>query len=355
MTAASRLRRSYRSLAKIVFFLTFLVILAGAVVRSTQSGMGCPDWPRCYGYYIPPTDPAQVTFQPGHFYRKGMMVIRNDTLWRATASFTSGLEFGRKHWEKYPKHDYAKFVVYQTWIEYVNRLLGALLGVFVFLLFIASLGWWNSRRSLFWLAAGLLFSTGFQGWLGALVVASNLAPVKITLHMLAALLIVALGQVAVHKSSNRGNAKKLTVQLRQWVAIAISLTLTQIFLGTQVREGVDKIAAALDYASRDTWIAQLPAVFVLHRSFSILVVVFNAWLIYRVVRAGNERAARFAMFSGFLVLAEILLGIVLNYAGFPALVQPAHLLLATMLFSAQVEMWLNTGASSKRETAIPTA
>lgn len=337
--------RFFRFLAYCTLVLTFVVILAGAVVRATQSGMGCPDWPKCYGYYIPPDDPAQLEYRTGHLYEKGVMVIRNDTLWRARANFVAGEEFNRAEWEKYPKHDYARFVVYQTWVEYINRLSGALLGLVVLLLFLVSFFVQKNRQKLSGLSFLLVLFTGFQGWLGALVVSSHLAPVRITLHMLFAFLILALAQLIIKGTERRPvSVGPVYVRgLRRLILISMVLTVVQVLLGTQVREQIDIVAKAADYAGRESWIEQLPPVFLIHRSFSILLAAFIFWMISRVFRSGAPRARRFARLAGLILILEILTGVVLNYAGFPAFAQPVHLLLSVFLFASLLEVWMNTG------------
>ena len=77
----------------------YLVILAGAIVRMTGSGMGCPDWPKCFGYLIPPTERSQLDWKPENTYEKGNVIIYENTLQVATKDFNSSTTIDLSNWE----------------------------------------------------------------------------------------------------------------------------------------------------------------------------------------------------------------------------------------------------------------
>jgi cytochrome c oxidase assembly protein subunit 15 len=325
------MQRVFRFLAYASLYGTFLVILAGSVVRTTHSGMGCPDWPKCFGYYIPPTADEQVRYSEGKTFTKGMMVIENDTLWRATESLVAGSEFNRNQWEKYPKHDYSDFVVHQTWIEYINRLLGALLGLVVFALFITSFSWLKKKPLMTALSFGLVFMTGFQAWLGKLVVDGNLIPQSITIHMVGSLLMLVLAELIVRSVRNAERSEPVK-HLRLFAFLAALLVLVQLLIGTQVREEIDIIAKQLGFELRSIWVGQLSSVYLIHRAFSLVVTVICVVAGYLAFKS-HDKGLRYTgmgifAFTGLGLLA----GISLGFAGMPPAMQPIHLVAATVLF-----------------------
>jgi cytochrome c oxidase assembly protein subunit 15 len=330
--------------AHVALILTLLVILAGSVVRVTQSGMGCPDWPRCFGYYVPPTEEFEVRYRPGYGYKSGMMVIERDTLWRASSDFVSGPSFDSANWEKYPKHNYATFIVYQTWVEYINRLLGALLGLVIFVLAVLSLKFRTTNPIRIIYSAALILLTGFQAWLGKLVVDGNLIPQSISIHMLAALLILWVLLLILYgksgKSGGQGNSRISTLAL-----ILMVLTILQILIGSQVREEIDEIALITGYSDRSTWIDSLSSIFALHKIFSIAVVGLGFFLMFQVKQASKSFIRKFVNAIGLVVSAEVMFGFVMAYFEVPRVAQSLHLLFATILFCLASRVYLSTRSS----------
>ncbi|MCX2720474.1 COX15/CtaA family protein [Lentiprolixibacter aurantiacus] len=327
------MKKMYRRLAKTSLILVYLVILAGAVVRMTGSGMGCPDWPKCFGYLIPPTEESELIWAPGSDYEKGQVIIREEQLWVAQLDFTSGESYNAGNWAVYDKHDYAVFNVFHTWTEFINRLLGALAGFATLLLAISSFGYWKEQKFITGLSVLVVFAMGFQAWLGATVVYSVLEPVKITVHMVMALAIVALLLFLIHKTGKHRHERRIGKNLRGLVLVAMVFTMVQIVLGTQVRQLVDEQIELLGETAKDLWLAAPTMPFYIHRSFSILVLLLNAYLAYRIFR--DKLGFSKINWVLALLLAEAITGIIMYYLNFPFSSQPLHLFLATVLFGVQ--------------------
>ena len=317
----------------------YLVIIAGAVVRMTGSGMGCPDWPKCFGYYIPPTEAEALEWKPDQNYRKGQVIIREEKLEVAQRDFTSTKIYNPSNWEAYTKHDYALFNPWHTWIEYINRLLGALAGLFTLALFISTLFEPKRNRKHIVIAGLILFGILFQAWLGATVVYSVLNPLKITLHMLMALVLVALlFYLKAQIDQEQPETSELT-RHRLMLITALSLTLIQVLFGTQVRQSVDHFID--DGNPIATWIQNAPVLFYIHRSFSILVLLVNGILFYRLRKTSAFYFTYYQVVLG-LILIEIGTGIAMSYFEFPFSSQPLHLVIASLLFGVQAYLVMKT-------------
>lgn len=333
--------RRFRFFGILTVVAVYLLILVGGIVRSTGSGMGCPDWPKCFGTWVPPTEVDQLPANYKEIYTE-QRVAKNQRI----ANTLSRLGFREvaaqifAHPTQYIETD---FNATKTWIEYLNRLLGALIGVFIFLTVLLALPYWRRDPIVFWLAFASFLLTGFQGWLGSLVVSTNLLPELVTVHMAVALLIVAMLIYAVDRSQRVGQeqiaaseaAVAPSLSLSLWLWAAALLTFGQIMLGTQVREQVDAVAAAAEYAGRAGWVEQLGLTFKVHRSFSIVLLLLNLYVAFRLyqtrVRHLRQLASAVLAFLGL----EIVAGITLAYLALPAAVQPVHLTVATLLFGAQ--------------------
>jgi len=314
--------------------------------------MGCPDWPKCFGQWVPPTKISQLPADYKQVYT-AQRVAKNQKLARTLASLGFKQVAGEifAHPTQYIETD---FNPTKTWIEYLNRLLGALIGIFVFVTAAVAFPYLKRDQPIFWLAVASWLLTGFQGWLGSLVVSTNLLPIMVTIHMGLALLIVALLLYAAHRARWYKEEAMLdqevememlggdvdeelatTTGLRWLLALAIGLTFVQIILGTQVREQIDQIAAAAGYAERASWVDKLGSVFEAHRTLSAIVVLINAYVGYQLWQLGIPVLRRLVLATWALLGLEMVAGITLAGWALPAFVQPIHLTLATLLFGAQ--------------------
>ncbi len=293
------------------FILTFFVIIAGGVVRTTQSGMGCPDWPRCFGRWIPPTNASEL---PADF-------------------------------EKYlSKQDIDHtFNVYHTWIEYFNRLAGALLGVFAIIQLIALFRCRKEKRAAFQFALGFLVTVILTGLFGAIVVKKNLAHLSISVHLLFAVILIQLQLGAWLALKNRIGVIHIDQKLRNCFVVLLVLVAIQSVFGTMVRMYVDDISKHLEYQQREAWLADQPVAFLVHRTFSWTVLAVTLAMAFYCNKNLLVRKKMFLITAN--ILLSMIVGIVLVYADMPAVAQPIHLLLATFVITQLFSVLFQTKTS----------
>jgi heme a synthase len=326
-------KSTMRFMAQVALYCVYIVIIAGSIVRVTGSGMGCPDWPKCFGYYIPPTNEKTLIYEADHAYEKGHMIIMNDTLWRAATDFHSTTLFDRKVWEKYPKHNYAIFNPLHTWVEYINRLATVVLGLPSAMLFFMSILYARKKKDripMLWAAAVMLMLL-FEAWLGKLVVDGNLIENSITYHMLGSLVLL-LSLLALIQYLSPHPAQSISRRSLRLGSLFLLLCFVQIILGTQVREEVDVLNKT--GVQRHLWIEELNVWYYVHRSFSlVMLAVFVTWM------RGLYQQGQYKSQTKWMTLVlglEILVGVLLAYTGMPTYAQPMHLLWGTVLFGLVV-------------------
>ncbi|CAN5388579.1 heme A synthase [soil metagenome] len=322
----------------------YFLILVGGIVRSTGSGMGCPDWPKCFGNWVPPTEEAQLPEDYKNVYAQKRLE-KNSRL----ANNLEVLGFEKLAFEirnEASIQEETEFNSTKTWIEYLNRLVGAVIGLLILATLLASVKFLKKKKNVFYLSLFLFILVMFQGWLGSLVVSTNLLPWMVTVHMLVALLMIGLLILLVFiGSGGRGLEVKMSAHKFNLnfllILCAISLVV-QTVLGTQVREAIDQIAVSFQFLNRGEWISNLDYSFYIHRSFSLAILLLHIYLVYYLYRNGfnSNKILNLSKFLLLLIVLEIISGIVMAYFAIPPFIQPVHLLLATLIFGLQFYMIL---------------
>ena len=309
---------SFQRLALWTTATTYFLILVGGLVRASGAGLGYPDWPRCFGGWVPPASAAELPpqFDPSQF---------NQTL---------------------------------MWTEYANRLLGVAVGFLIFATAISA--WRHHRRNprILWTTIGAFLLVGFQGWLGGRVVAHELAAWIVTVHMIVALVIV---QMLLYVTVAAGNDRRAMASavapadaagakapaLRTFVVVLILITLVQIALGTQVRGGVD---AALDAGvARSAALATVGTLDVLHRDAAFVTLMVSILLCFWLVMgAGNGLLIRWSWAVLGLAVGQVALGVVMAYVSLLPGAQVLHLTVASLLLGAETVLLLLSWRGSVR-------
>lgn len=315
-----------------------VLVLVGATVRVTGSGLGCPDWPFCWGCVIPPTSVDQIDVDKIDLAKFKRQATRRgidpDSITKETvlASFN-------------PVH---------TWIEFVNRLTSLPLGLSTLVLAISSFCATRNRRWVIGLSWFCLVDVLANAIMGAIVVRSGLQPGIITLHMALAFLLIAVLVTVIWLTRPMADREKDKATLEGKIAFVKPILVASLIffvclfleglMGSQLREQTDELAHAAAasviessdvttdtaYATgeglaRDNWIEQLETtlIYKAHRSFSWTLLITSSLMLYWTRKLSvaelKEPKLIFAM-----VIAMMLMGVVLAHVAIFQAVQVLH-------------------------------
>jgi cytochrome c oxidase assembly protein subunit 15 len=266
--------------------------------------MGCPDWPRCFGQWVPPTHASELPLNYQEIYQEKL-------------------------------HGEIEFNATKTWIEYLNRLLGALTGLFMAITTL--LAWKVGKRTfLYTLAAFALVMA--NAILGKYVVDSFLLPGVVTAHML---LTTGVLFFLLKALNNSAKIHVLPAKVRAWILINACIIFVQILLGTQVRENMDHVIVNLGYGAKNLWIDQLDTIYIIHRTFSWLI-LFSHLYLWKLIPVVESDFMQYKKGFVGLISLSLLSGVIMAYIALPLGSQPIHLASSLLLLGLHIHAWQRT-------------
>lgn len=290
----------YQKLAVATVLATIFLIFVGGLVRAAGAGLGCPDWPKCFGMWIPPFS-------------------------------AEGLPEG---------FDAELFNPVHTWLEYINRLTGVTIGLLITATFVFSFRYRKSDPVIPVSAGAAFVLVLVQGWIGGQVVRTGLSAGMITLHMVMAMVIVTVLLFTAFRATNVRIELPFSETVRRRLSglamVLLGLTVAQMILGTQVREMVDIVKNVPEPPPREIWLEELSGwVYPVHRSFSWLVVIAGGALWWMTRRQESPKLLeRLGLAIVGLILLQVVLGVGMDWFGIPGAFQVLHLVGTAVLICA---------------------
>ena len=286
-----------------------VLIGVGSLVRVSGAGLGCPDWPKCWGCWFPPSGVDKI--DKNYLSERGLNI--------------------------------ADFNAVKMWIEYINRLIGMFIGVLVIATFLRAIPYRRTHPAIFFGSLVAVLLVGFEGWLGGQVVKSGLKPGVITLHMAGAMVLLCLLLYVTFRAVDirLPDTLPLPNALARLSGLLFAAICIQMLLGTQVREAIDPYIKNSGGVSRSAWIANVGLFDHIHRSFTWGVGAIAAYLVYIIRKHGIGGVLKATCYLALaLVLCQAASGIALAYGGLPRVFQVLHLVNSALLICAAYALWL---------------
>lgn len=309
--------RKFKALALASVLATYFLIFLGGLVRVSGAGLGCPDWPKCFGGWIPPLSISQLPdyMDPNAF---------NFTL---------------------------------AWIEYINRLAGVSTGILVAILAIWAIVKFNRQPRILIpsILAGLLIA--FQGWQGGQLVATHLKPVIVSVHLILALMIVSLliyvAQRAHYLQDSSTERESIYPAKGQaWTIVIWIFAIIQIILGTQLREAIETAIKKFPLLFNQGLFDKIGAIKFVHPLFGIFTAVFIVLISRRLLSSGSKPSFLVWQSSWTLIgltVSQLLLGFIMVFVTMPQVAQVLHLWVSALMIG--VILITYTALSHSREVA----
>ncbi len=291
--------RNFRFMAILTTLSTYFLIFIGGLVRVSGAGLGCPDWPKCFGSWIPPFSVRQLP----------------------------------------PEIDPNTFNLSLAWIEYINRLAGMTVGLLILALAIWAIIKYRKYPKI--LIPSLIVAplTAFQGWQGSVVVSSELEPLIISVHMVIALMIVSLLiyislQAYYYDIKLSAHENSYQAGIKTWAGILWLLAIIEVILGTQLRQAFESAAELNPLMSSSELLKIIGSIKFIHPLVGLFAALFMIYLISRLLSRKYQPSYLIWQcswcLSGLLII-QIALGIIMMSAGLHAISQVMHLWTASLL------------------------
>ncbi len=309
----------------------FLLLIAGGVVRSTGSGMGCPDWPKCYGAWAPPTCVCELPSDYQDIYVQ-KRIKKAERFAKLLSSI--GLKDQATQILNDPNlHTPEEFNVRKAWTEYINRLIGVLSGLFALVFFLSLI---KARKYItrfrFWMGVLGFIMMLFNAWLGSIVVATNLFPVIISIHYLAAYAVIVLFMLSlVHARIMEDSLPVL--KFKWYFVLMLVVSLVQLVYGTQLREVSDTaISNGVLYKADGVNFEALGITFKIHWVIAVLLIGMSIIPVITLRKKIKRKWYLWTSMISVVLLVQYISGVLNLRYQFPLLAQVSHIFFAGVIF-----------------------